>query len=157
MSLLSFFAHQRSHWQRQAADQPAAYVAGGLAALNQAESAFKATTLHNAQQQATTTQHELKEVSYQLTRARQKISRLEASLAAMTQQAADAPRWHQRRAYRARKALRKIAEAANHAVMRPETKLRHIQAATAAFFAHTEDEEHAHDFPDLAAADLPLE
>ncbi len=157
MSLFSFFAHQRSLWSRQAADQPAAYVAGGLAALDQAESAFKATTLHNTQQQLVITQHELEEISYQLTRTRQKINRLEASLAAMTQQAADAPKWHQRRAYRARKALRKIDEAANHTVMRPENKLRHIQAVTASFFAHTEAEEHAHDFPDLAAADLPLE
>ncbi|MGI4875376.1 MAG: hypothetical protein ACRYFX_29840 [Janthinobacterium lividum] len=153
MSLLSFFAQQRRQWFEQASNQPADYQAGGLAALTLAEADFRTLPLYNAQQQATDTQHEMEEVSYQLSRARQRIQHLEAKLAATEKQAADAPRWHQRRAYKARQTLRKIADAANHSAMRPDTKLQRIQELAAGFLANLREQEQAHD-AGQAEADL---
>lgn len=133
MSLLTFFPTQRRLWPAQAADQSADYLAGGLAALALAEAALKATPLHNAHQQAADLQHELEEVSYQLSRARLKIQEQAQQLAAARQQttAAEqipkvAARLHQRRAYSARKLLRKILVSIGEPTVRPNAKLSKI-------------------------------
>jgi chromosome segregation ATPase len=126
MSLLDFFTQQRNHWRSQTADKPSDYVVGGLAALNQAEGAFKATTLYNMQQQAAATQQELEEVSYELTQARRRIAKFEANLVTMMQQETELSEVHQNRARSARKTLRKVSNAANYLSTSPENALRRI-------------------------------
>ena len=140
MSLLTFFATQRRRWQ-QAAVPTADFQAGGLAALDQAETAFRTLPLHNAHEQNRKLQQELEEVSYELVRARAQLRQLQAALTKVQAAAIEAPKWHQRRAYRARKTLRKIAEAANHPLMRPDTKLRKIQEVANRFLANLDAEE----------------
>jgi septal ring factor EnvC (AmiA/AmiB activator) len=126
MSILNLFTQQRNHWRSQATDKSSDYVAGGLAALNQAEVAFKATTLYNVQQQATATQQELEEVSYELTQTRRRIAKFEADLATAIQQEAELPEEHQNRARCARKTLRKVVNVANYLSASPENRLRKI-------------------------------
>jgi septal ring factor EnvC (AmiA/AmiB activator) len=126
MSILNLFTQQRNYWRSQTADKSIDYVAGGLAALDQAEVAFKATTLYNVQQQAATTQQELEEVSYELTQARRKLAKFEANLATAIQQEAELPEEHLNRARSARKTLRKVANVANYLSASPENRLRKI-------------------------------
>jgi hypothetical protein len=126
MSLLNFFTKQRNHWRSQAVDKPSDYVAGGLTALDQAEVAFKATTLYNIQQQTAATQDELEQVSHQLVQARRTISRLEAIVALVKQQAAEVPEENEGQARSARQVLRKVVITAICLPMSPENKLRRV-------------------------------
>lgn len=136
MSLLNFFAQQRKRWQSQPADdKPDDYLAGGLAAFDQAEAAFKSTPLYNAHQQAADAQRELEEMSYQLSLARKEIKSLKSKLASMTQQASEAAMTHQltsvvklqrKRGEIARRAMRRIVAAASDVATHPEARLRKI-------------------------------
>lgn len=114
-------------------------MAGGLTALDQAEVAFKATTLYNVQQQAAATQDELGAVSHQLVQARRTISRLEAIVAVVKQQAAEVPEGHQSQVSSAREVLRKVVITANYLPMRPENKLRRILRLINEFMAAYEE------------------
>jgi septal ring factor EnvC (AmiA/AmiB activator) len=140
MSLLNFFTQQRNHWRSQAADNPSDYVAGGIAALAQAEVAFKATTLYNVQQQAAAAQDELEAVSHQLVQARRTISRLEAIVAVVKQQAAEVPGRHQSQTHSAREVLRKVVITANYLPISPENKLRRVLKLIDEFIGAYEEE-----------------
>lgn len=136
MSLLNFFAQQRKRWQSQPADdQSADYLAGGKTALEQAEAAFKATPLYNVHQRLADAQHELEEVSYQLSVARKEVKNLGSKLASMTQQASAVvveqqlvatARLHRNRMRSARRVMRRIVAVAVLEAMHSDIKLEKI-------------------------------
>ena len=149
MSLLNFFAQQRKHWRSQSDDKSVENLAGGLAALDQAEVAFKATPIYNAHQQVADVQRELDEVSYQLSLARKEIKNLKSKLGSMTQQASAvvveqqlvaAAKLHRKRAQTAHKVLRKVAATAIDLCMRPNTKLLRIVEIVSRFQATLQKE-----------------
>lgn len=150
MSLLNLFSQQRKLWHSQATDRTADYQAGGLAALVQAEAAFKATPIYNVHQQLTETQRELEEVSHQLSMARQNSKVLENKLAYMTQRASevvvaqellDNARLHRNRMRSARRVMHRIVAAAADQSMLPETRLGKIVEIVTRFQAAIHDSE----------------
>ena len=153
MSLLNFFPTQRRHWQQQPAVS-ADYRAGGLAALAVAETAFRATPLLNARQQAEATQQELEEVSYQLSQARQKIKQLEAKL--REAEAAPPSQLTASQEKNARKRLRWVLHLARSPHLEPDGKVEAIRELSAKYLEAVRLNSKAPKAPATPDAPVPL-
>ncbi len=130
LSLFSFFANQRRHWFDNTRHYPKEYVAGGWAALLQAETAFNKGPLYNAHLETLEVKKELEEVRYKFTLAREKWEKEEAqrlSAKQLLKEAHSLSQHDKRHAARVRRVLERMAEVAGLTEYEPEVRMRYIQ------------------------------
>ncbi|MDB5271534.1 MAG: hypothetical protein JWP58_4574 [Hymenobacter sp.] len=130
LSLTTFFAEQRRRWYDTTRSYPKEYVAGGWAALLQAETVFNKGPLYNAHLETLEAKKELDEVRYKFSRANEKWEKAETQRFAAQLVLKEAKRISQddqRRAARTRRALERIAEVTDLDEYAPEVRLRYIQ------------------------------
>lgn len=130
LNLSTFFAEQRRRWYDTTKLYPKEYVAGGWAALLQAETVFNKGPLYNATLETWEVKKDLEEVRYKFRLAREKWEKEETERSSAKQLLKEAHRLAQdekRRAARTRRALERIAHVTNLDEYDPEIRLRYIQ------------------------------
>ena len=130
LSLFTFFADQRRRWYDATRQYPKEYVAGGWAALQQAETVFNKGPLLNAHLETLEVKKELEDVTNKYRLAREKWEKEEGQRLTAKQLVKDANVISQndkRRAARTRRALERIAKVTNLDEYAPEVRLRYIQ------------------------------
>jgi hypothetical protein len=142
VSLLLFFANQRRRWFDQTQELPAEFIDGGWAALLQAEVAFQATPLVNAQLQLHQVQQELDELktTHRLA-CKQHEQRAEQLATSIQCQRGNSKAYKllENRTGRARRRLTQLAEVAAQTDFDPEVRLRYMQELLKQYFLTERD------------------
>ena len=134
LDLFTFFNGQRRTWYDRTRQYPAEYVAGGWAALLQAEIVFQRGPLFNASIQTREVRVVLDETAYRLTQAHKQILQLKeehaAAFAAVraTKKGTNVQvEHHKHQAARTRRLLERMKDVAGLDEYEPEVRLRYLQ------------------------------
>ncbi|GAB3583409.1 hypothetical protein [Hymenobacter daeguensis] len=130
LNLSTFFAEQRRRWYDTTKLYPKEYVAGGWAALLQAETVFNKGPLYNAQLETVEVKRELEDLRYKFKLAREQWEKEASQRISAKLLLSEAHRISQddrRRAARTRRALERIATVTALDEYEPEVRLRYIQ------------------------------
>lgn len=156
MSLLDFFPNQNRRWQQQTGEPPLDFLAGGLVALDQAETAWRTSPLYNAHTEACRLRRRLDDVTYKLTQARILAAAVQVKLTAANKLLMEMQQERKQRHKQTRNALRQVLDLVSWPLITPETKLEQIQELVLAALAALENPEPTAAPPQNAEAPLPL-
>ena len=146
MSMFDFFQRQRQLWLNQPTEQSPEYVAGGVAALDQAETAFLVEPQHSPtqadhqlQRKLDTALLKLQRQNTELQKQRSATHRLQKKVTELTREQEKRPKWGSR----ARRHLRQLNALANDPQQSAEARLEALTHLIGDFFAQALTEQAA--------------